>query len=132
MASANLHRLGFFPSYNRQRTNEALNSFLMTLRFLQENDMDKLFSCENCEKKLPNGDIILDGIVTDGTAEGILGKLPEFERITCEIDPVRQVPDRQYIMRNAKYRNFVDAILIAARVNQMRLLFQVLLRPTLW
>ncbi len=95
MASANFHRQGFVPSLDRQRAYESFTSLLMTLRFPRENDMHKLFSFENCEKELSYGDRILEGIGMDGTGVDILGKLPEFVRITCEIEPVRHFADRQ-------------------------------------
>ena len=80
MSSAPFHRIRIFPTLNRQRANEVLTSILMKLRFPGKVDMHRLFSCNKCEKELSNGERILDGVVMDGTAMRILGKLPEFDR----------------------------------------------------
>ena len=108
--SAKFHRIGSETTLNRQRGNEAFSAFLMTLEFPNEADMDNLFSCDTCEKLLPNGEMQMDGVVMDGTAMGILGTLPTFVRPNSVLLPVSSVADRQYIMRSPKLRQFVESI----------------------
>ena len=103
----------------------------MILRFLREEDMHKLFSCKNCKRESSTGERMLDAVVMDVTAMYILGRQPEFERRTCEIEPVQNAAERQYIMRNAKHCQFVDVILASALKIQNRTVFQAPLKPTL-
>ncbi len=132
MVSEKFHQMGKILSMNRHRADEAFTSFLMILRFPREEDIHMLFSRKNCERESSTGERMLDAVVMEGTAMGILGRLPEFERRTCEIEPVKNVTKRQYIMRNAKHRQFVDVILASALKIQNRMMFQAPLKPTLW
>ncbi len=93
--------------------------------------MHELFSCRNCERNSSNGGRTLDGVVMNGTAMGILGKLPKFERRSREMNPVKPVAKRQYFMCNAKFRHFVDAILVASSTSRNRSEFPVRLKLTL-
>lgn len=51
----------------------------------------------------------------DGTALGILGKLPVFERVSSIVAPVARISKRQFTKMKPKNRAFVDWILISAR-----------------
>ncbi len=52
--SSGFINIGKSPSINRQRCNEALNQFMLTLRF-SDDELETLFSCSNCEQILPSG-----------------------------------------------------------------------------
>ena len=56
-------------------------------------------------------------MVMDGTALGILRKLSIFQRVSTVVPDVSRILKHQYIMKNPKYRAFVDGILISARHN---------------
>jgi len=113
--SAALHIIGKKPNLNRQRANEAFTQILMTLRFPSDSDAADLFSCTKCEGGVRDGERRMDAIVMDGTAMGILGAPPEFERVAEKIDPVSGIETKQYIMPTPIYRSFVDSIFNAAK-----------------
>ncbi len=77
-ASASLQKLGIESKVGRRRGNEAFSAFLKTLKFVKEEHLHDLFSCRNFEKNSGAGTREIDGVVMDGTALGILGKLPTF------------------------------------------------------
>jgi len=130
--STALHIIGKPPDLNRQRANDAFTQFLMTLRFPSDSDAADLFSCSNCEGAAHDGVQRMDAIVMDGTAMGILGTLPQFERVSETIDPVYGIEKLQYIMPTPIYRAFVDSIFIAAKKSDGDLLFDVKMAPKLW
>ena len=132
MCSVELHRIGELGKLNRQVANDAFAAFLCTLQFPSEQDLSRLFSCSTCEKELPSGERVMDGVVMDGTAVGILDKLPQFQRDINLILPVPRVPDRQYIMRTAKYRAFIESVLLSARHANDDGVFSVPLKTKLW
>ena len=68
------------------------------------------FSCPNCEKRDTDGNRYFDGIDIDGTAHGILRTLPNFLRHAWVIPGVTRVPYRQYLIRDAKIRSFLDFV----------------------
>ncbi len=76
-----LHIIDTAPTINRQSANEALCKFLMLLRFPSGRDFNDLFSCESCTVRDANGNERMEGVVMDGTAMGILGTLPQFQRV---------------------------------------------------
>ena len=53
----------------------------MKLRFPQKEDIHRMFSCNPFETELSNGERILDGVVMDGTAMGIL---KNYQNLTAE------------------------------------------------
>ena len=73
---------------------------------------------------MSDGETILDGVVMDGSAMGILGKLLEFERHEKEIEPVKHVFNRHCVTLEAKLRLFVDVILVSSRSNRDRMTFR--------
>jgi len=131
-ASATFHRLGREPSISRQNANEAFSEFLLKLRFPREEDLHQLFSCATCEKETLDGQKRMDGIVMDGTALGILGTLPNFNRAINVVEAVQRVPKRQYIMPTPIYRGFVDSILSSAMRAHGAVAFTVDLKKALW
>jgi len=130
--SASFHRLGREIDANRQRGNEAFSAFLKTLKFPQDDDLYSLFSCKKCEREPRSESRDLAAIVMDGTALGILGTLPTFNRETRIISPVPRIPDKQYIMRKPKLRAFVDAILTSAKGAGGLEYFNVPLKLSIW
>lgn len=130
--SASIHRIGREMDINRQRGNEAFSAFLKTLRFPKDEDLYSLFSCTKCERDPSSGTRELDAVVMDGTALGILGSLPKFNRQTRTVKAAPRMPDKQYIMRKPKLRGFVDAVLTSAKAGDGLDDFNVALKLPLW
>jgi len=130
--SSSFHRLGAEINLHRQKGNEAFSAFLKTLRFPHDDDLYALFSCPKCERDTESASRDLGAVVMDGTALGILGTLPKFNRETRLVSAVARVPDRQYIMRKPKSRSFVDAILTSAKGAGGMEYFNVPLKIGLW
>ena len=87
----------------------------MTLSFPKDDNVFKLFSCSKCERTLDDGSKRMNGVVMDGSAVGILGKLPKFQRIDFQMNVIPRIADRQYIMGVSKSRRFIDAIMISEK-----------------
>ena len=117
--TAEFHTIESAPSVNRQTGNEALCRFLMLLRFPNSCDFTELFTCNECTNRDLPGKERMDTVVMDGTALGILGKLPPFERNSSIVPAVSRIPRHKYIMRTPKNRAFVDGIFLSARKNVM-------------
>ena len=56
----------------------------------------------------------------DGTATGILKKLPKFTRPSCVIQSTKNMSAMQYIMPMAPHREFIDALLLSAKIKEGR------------
>lgn len=79
--SSSLSRWGGFPSHkNRQQANSAFSSFLRTIEYPSSEKISSMFTCSTCEKQNEEGKSVLRAVVLDGTATGVLGKLPAFRR----------------------------------------------------
>ena len=76
----------------------------MTLRFPNVEDTFDFFTCLKCESRTTDGTKVMDGVVMDGSAVGILRNLPRFERFTRLAEPATRSADKQYITRNEKSR----------------------------
>ena len=87
----------------------------MTLSFPKDDHMFELFSCTRSEELLPDSTKRMSGVLMEGSAIGILGNLLNFERNASQVRAVHFVPDRQYIMRTSKSRQFVYLIMISER-----------------
>ena len=87
---------------NRQLCNEVFTLFLKSLKFPRDENLIEIFSCSTCETRDTDGERVLKGVVMDGTALGILGTPPNFSRDMKVVMPVKGVPDKQYIIRDAK------------------------------
>lgn len=74
----------------------------------------------------------MEGVVMDGSAVGILGSLPRFERLVSLVEPVTRSADKQYIMKNAKSRKFVECMMMRGRKCCRRGNFEVYLTSSLW
>lgn len=106
-SSADLHTIESHGKINRQKCNEAFNLFIKSLHFSNA-ELVELFSYPVCESTRSDGTRILDDIVMDGTAAGILGELPKFERPDSTVlEASRSVVDRQYIITSASLPEFV-------------------------
>ena len=51
----------------------------------------------------------------DGTAVGILGNFPSFQRDKRTLLPVGSVADHQYFIRSLKTRQIIDSVTAAAQ-----------------
>ena len=113
--SASFHRIGTSSNVSRQLCNESSTLFMKLLKFPRDEHLFALFSCSVSETNNSARVKTLNGVVTDGTALGILGTLTKFSRHTKIAKPVSGVPDKQYLMREPKLRGFVDAALLSAK-----------------
>ena len=78
MTSAFGHLLGKEPGFARQRGNEAFSLFLMTLSFPKDQDFFESFACAKFERLMENRSKRIDVVVMDGSAVGVLGKIPNY------------------------------------------------------
>ena len=130
--SASFHRIGTDNYPTRQLNNQAFTTFLKKLTFHSEKHLVELFTCSDCETTDYDNNRILSGVVMDGTALGILGTLPQFVRPIKECTAVPRVPDRQYLIRKAKLRAFIDTVLVSAKSPSENNHFVVLCRGSIW
>ena len=100
--TASVRIVGGQSSLIRHTTNEAFCKYLMILLFPNNEDLSDLFSCSSCTLQEENGSKIMEGVVMDGTALGILGRLPSFQRIICTVPIAKRIAVEQYIMRTPK------------------------------
>ena len=129
---SSLLRLGMHSNFSRQRGNDAFSAYLKTLRFVEEDYLSNLFSCKKCARNPESENRDLDAVVMNGTALGILGTVPQFERHTKVLSAVPGISDRQYKMRNPKLRAFLDAVFRSARNAGTRNRFHLSVKPSLW
>lgn len=59
-----------------------------------------------------NSERFLHWVVKYYTAVEIFRNHPDFKRLISEIEPVKNVSNQRYISRDAKQRQFFDAIFI--------------------
>ena len=90
------------------------------------------FTYTKCERLMEDRSKRIGGVVIDGSAVSILGKLPNFHRITHQMNPVSRVADRQYIMRVAKSRKFIESIMSSVKKPNCHGYFDILLKGGLW
>ena len=95
--------------------NVAFTSFLKKLEFPSKEVLHGLFSCNTCMEFDENGLRRWKGLVMDGTATGILSKLPKYHRPTVKIQGIKNISTLQYIIPMATFREFVDAIFISGK-----------------
>ncbi len=81
------YRVGSIPSVTSQRANDAINAYMLLIRF-SEQEINEIFTCSNCEEKLTNGSKRMSGVVMNGTAAGVLGVLLNFHRNKTVVPPV--------------------------------------------
>ncbi len=81
-SSGAFHRLGREIGVPHTRANEAFSLFLKTLIFPHDEDLYSLISCYKSQLNPDSPSRYLSGVVMDGTALGILGILPYFQRET--------------------------------------------------
>ena len=86
----------------------------MTLAFPNDEDSYDLFSSSKCERTLRDGTKRMAGAAMDGSAVGILGKLPNFKQIIHQINIVLCIGNPQYVMRTSKSRRSIECILVSA------------------
>ena len=80
-SSATFRRIGMVHTLNIQLANGAFTSFFMKLRLPRKEDIHRMFSCNKFETEFSNGERILDAVVMDGTAMGIL---KNYQNLTAE------------------------------------------------
>lgn len=101
-------RLGETLLCNRRQASDVFGAFLSTLQYAGDDVLRGLFSCQECEYIDEDGNIRIKGIVMDGTATGILGQLPSFDRPSTVIEPASDTAKQQYIFSVARLRKFFD------------------------
>ena len=119
-------------NFSRQRGNDAFSAYLKTLRFAEEDYLSNLFSCKNCAQNPESENRDLDAVEMDGTALGILGTIPQFQKHKKVVLAVSRISDRHYIMRNPKLRAFLDSVFRSARNAGTHNRFHVSVKPLFW
>lgn len=87
-----------------------MSGFLRTLVIADVGAVSALFGCKTCDKPMSGGTMQYNAIGLDGTATGIVGKLPKFPRPTYTVKPARYTSNHQYLIRKAKTRSILRAI----------------------
>lgn len=108
-------RLGGALSCNRRQASIVFGYFLRSLSYPEDRDVASLFHCSQCEIIGPDGIKTMRAIVLDGTAIGILGDLPNVERRTLTIHPVKNSGGSQFVIKYASLRNYIDYFLCTAK-----------------
>ena len=129
--SASFHIIRAVPDINRQRANEAINYYMLTLQ-LPDHELACIFSCSICERTLSTGEKEINGVVMDGTAVGILGALPKFQRVKHEIPSVNGISAYQYLMKTPIFRAFVDQMFCSGYSSLGEPSINVTLNSKLW
>ena len=126
-----LTRLESEKKRSRRRASTAFYNFLRTITTNSSTIANELFSCPTCEVPLSAQDCTelgineadkgelkrLRAIVIDGTAAGILNRLPEMERNMFEIRSInedagpRRVPLIQRLVTKPRHRKILDKLL---------------------
>ena len=108
-ASARYFRQGnFVLRCNRRAANGAFSLFLRLIEYPLATKLSKIFSCTSCERKDENGKIKMRAVVMDGTATGILGELPSFERPKMHISAAKNTSKSQYLVPNCNVRRYMS------------------------
>lgn len=81
-------------------------AFLITLSRSKEEDLFELFSCSTCEGKLADGSKRMDGVVMDGSAVAIVGKLPNLDRVANLVNTEPRVSDKQLLFHRTRFRGW--------------------------
>ncbi len=128
--SARLSRRNVPFRCSRRSSNTAFSKFLSILVFPPESALSSIFTCSTCERRENDGERILDPVVIDGTAVGILGILPNYRRICATVPRVTKCIPQLYLMRTPATRRFLDDLFIAAaktlRQRHLRYLYMVM------
>ncbi len=106
-----LFRIGGELTTRRRSSSTCFAGFLRTLTVPKGAKTATLFTCSKCE----DADGRLSAIVMDGTATGILGKLPNFDRPSTVIPSCRGPSVSQFILSRAKVRRFLESFCSSAR-----------------
>lgn len=90
--------------------NKAFSNFLSCIEYPAEDSLHKMFSCMTCEKVDDKGRRVLRAVFLDGTAIGVLGKLPNFELPKKLIQRANVHGRHEYIIPNSFVRGFIYSI----------------------
>lgn len=105
--SAEYVRLGRPLAANRRAASSAFSAFLSAIALPPENVMSRVFECSRCEEVMSDGPTSIRGIVMDGTATGILGELPRYERPSMPVEAATDTTKLQFLFPAAKARSFL-------------------------
>lgn len=105
-------RWGGFPlQLTRLSGNRAFSLFLLKIEYPSDENVNILFTCSKCEKFNSNGERVLIAVVLAGTATGILGKLPVFDRPKTRVYGADNTARPQYVLPHTNIRLFLNAFL---------------------
>ena len=94
----------------RRQSSTCFMEFFSLLHFPSESVLSSLFSCSTCEKPYAGNTKRLDGVVMDGTAVGILKRLPLFQRPTQIVPKAERYTKPQYLFRQSKMTHLADRL----------------------
>ncbi len=104
---------------------DAFKFYLTLLRFPTNEILSKFFSCNSCVSTIPDGSLRWSGVVMDGTATGILSKLPRFEMSTKVLPSVKSTKQLQFTLGRKLHRDFLDSIFTSAKRNEGKIVYCV-------
>ena len=108
--SARFGREGLPDTIHRRVSASCFAAYLHVLQLPTEEKLGSIFTCESCEENLENGGRRLKSVVMDGTAVGILRKLPKFTRISQLVRKVDRCTRPQFLLRTPQVELLVDEI----------------------
>jgi len=74
------------------------------MAFSSERAVGGVFNCTKCMELSEDGKPRFSGLVIDGTATGILGNLPDFNRPAVFVPPAKETARLQFILPSPKLR----------------------------
>ena len=119
------------PLLKRRMGNVSFNTLLRTLRFSKASNLFDLFLYRTCKTNTSAGISRWKGVVIDGTATGILSRLPKFHRPSLVIRRMRGNTSEQYLMSPPLLWEFTDSIFKSAKKNEGRPFFEVETSPVM-
>lgn len=99
----------------RRTTSDAFSLFLRIVEYPRNEVLGKVFRCSTCESIDADGNRKMEGLVMDGTATGILGRLPLFKRPSHHILGASNTSPQQHIIRSRDVRKYFAAFFKAAK-----------------
>lgn len=98
-ASARFLWKGGLPlSCNRRIASTAFAAYLGVIEYPSESKLSAVFTCRTCETRGEDGRNRFNALVMNGTATGVLGDLPPFDRPMIHINAAKGTAKAQYLV----------------------------------
>ena len=108
---SSLHGRKRLPSkMHRRIAADCFTAFLSLLEFPSDDALADLFSSATCETEEKNCERCLDAVVMDGTAVGVLKKLPKFNRVFQLVPLVNRCARKKFMLRTPMVRRLAESM----------------------